>query len=545
MKNNLLILGCYGLKDGYYAYSKYFNQHFDNISFFPLFELRDRLNEKNPKYYIEDIKDIIENRQIDNSLYTNNLITNKCFHNTILLCHNNDFLKSFNLQDSNFFDTLVSWKKELNFKLIQVNWDPDINNINWEKLNNIDIIYCSNPFYLCRNNTVIFNQGFCEKTSKHLELEEFKCDVSFIGTTLYDGWPENNVNRRKVLDKIYQNKDIKLHIYGPEFLQNLYPDSYKGFIKYEDCYKVFSNSKINLNISPLTEIKYNDEYYYSERLPQIIGCEGIMLSNNDFGNMLVRNKDYIYLENLDNLLEIINKYKDGRCREKMLNRVRKRKDLFNYKYIIASLFDNSILKIVDKIYYINLDSRKDRNKKILNQIRKIDPYLEKTERFEAIYNQKGWIGCAESHLEILKKYIENDYQNVMVLEDDFSFRNFDFKEKIKNLFTYDNDFDILLLSCNIIDSVNTEKEDIIKVLKSLTTSGYIINKKIYSKLLEVWTEGLEKLKQDPDLNRNSYSCDVSWQKLQIENKVYSSRESIGFQISDFSDIEQRIVSYEC
>ena len=49
MKNNLLILGCYGLKDGYYAYSKYFNQHFDNISFFPLFELRDRLNEKKSK----------------------------------------------------------------------------------------------------------------------------------------------------------------------------------------------------------------------------------------------------------------------------------------------------------------------------------------------------------------------------------------------------------------------------------------------------------------------------------------------------------------
>ena len=63
---------------------------------------------------------------------------------------------------------------------------------------------------------------------------------------MYDGWPENNVNRRKVLDKIYQNKDINLHVYGPEYLQNLYPDTYKGFIKYEDCYKVFSNSKINL-----------------------------------------------------------------------------------------------------------------------------------------------------------------------------------------------------------------------------------------------------------------------------------------------------------
>ena len=50
---------------------------------------------------------------------------------------------------------------------------------------------------------------------------------------------------KQILDIIYANKDITLHIYGPEFLSKLYPDSYKGFISYKDCYKVFSNSKIN------------------------------------------------------------------------------------------------------------------------------------------------------------------------------------------------------------------------------------------------------------------------------------------------------------
>lgn len=546
MENNLLILGCYGFKDGYYAYGRYFSKYFDNVSFFPLFELRDRLNENNEKYSIEDIKCIIENKKIDKYLYSDNLIIRECNHNNILLCHNNDFLKTFKMKDINFFDLLIKWKSELEFNLLQINWDPDINNMKWDGLKHIDISYSSNPFYLRKKNITIFNQGFCKETSKYEELEEFKCDVSFLGTNLYDGWPENKVNRRKVLDKIYQDKDISLHVYGPEFLKDLYPDSYKGFIRYDDCYKVFSNSKINLNISPLVDVEYNGEYYYSERLPQIIGCSSIMMCNNDFGDMLIKNKDYIYLDKIDSLIELIHKYKEGVLREKMLKRIEKNKKLFDYEYIIPSLFDNSILKFLDKIYYINLNFRKDRNEKILNEIKKIDPLLKKTERFNAVHHDKGFIGCAESHLKVLEECIKNDFNNVLVLEDDFKFRNLDFKTKIRDLFNYDKEFNIFLLGRNLIESEKTNKEGIVEVLNSHTTSGYIINKRIYNSLHQIWKDGLEKLKQDPINNRNNYSCDVSWKKLQGRGKkIYTTFESIGYQITDFSDIEQRFVNYIC
>ena len=52
--------------------------------------------------------------------------------------------------------------------------------------------------------------------------------------------------------KIYANRHkINFHIYGPIEFKNLYPDCYQGFIKYDECYKVFSNSKINLSIHPI------------------------------------------------------------------------------------------------------------------------------------------------------------------------------------------------------------------------------------------------------------------------------------------------------
>ena len=42
--------------------------------------------------------------------------------------------------------------------------------------------------------------------------------------------PNQSLNRKMILDVIYADKTINLHIYGPEFLKLLYPDSYKGYI---------------------------------------------------------------------------------------------------------------------------------------------------------------------------------------------------------------------------------------------------------------------------------------------------------------------------
>lgn len=335
---NLLIIGFYGFKDGYWAYGKYMKKHFNEVSFFPLIELRDRLLERDERFCIDDIRNVINGIFSNYKNYSDNLIVKNKTYNHILLAHNNDFLQSFELGDVNFFDKILEWKEDLNFKLYQINWDPDTKNLNWEGTKNFDKSFVSYPFYLQNDNVEFFNSGFCKETSFYKEIDEYKCDISFVGTNLYEsGWENEKLNRRKILDKIYQEEDIILHVYGPEFLKELYPRCYKGFISYDDCYKVFSNSKINLNISPLENIEFLKKYYYSERLSQIFGCEGIMMSNNDFGDMLEKDKDYIYLDNLDRLIEKINEWREGEKREKMLKRIREKKHIFDYETIISRL----------------------------------------------------------------------------------------------------------------------------------------------------------------------------------------------------------------
>lgn len=336
--NNTLIIGFYGFRDGYWAYGKYLKKKFDNVGFFPLVELRDRLLEKNENFKVDDIKKVIEGKLENKNLYSDNLIIQDAKYNNIIISHNNDFLNIFKVGEDNFFDKMIEWKEELNFKLFQINWDPDTKNLNWEGIEKFDKSFCSYPNYLVHKNCFLFSAGFCKETSFYKELEEYKCDVSFVGTNLYEsGWENDTLTRRKILDKIYQKKDISLHVYGPEFLKELYPESYKGFISYDDCYKVFSNSRINLNISPINNIEYEGKYYYSERMPQIFGCDGIMMSNNDYGNMLEKNVEYLYLDDIDKLIDMILEYKGGIKRLQMLQRVKSKKNIFDYETIIDNL----------------------------------------------------------------------------------------------------------------------------------------------------------------------------------------------------------------
>lgn len=348
---NLLIFGIYGFKDGYYALGKYFSKYFDSVSFFPLYEYVNYLN-SNLKNYYDDIEKIINGDNITN-VYSPNLINQNQKKTHIILWYNFEFLLSYKINGILFYDIIVNLKNKYNFEIIIINWDPDNNTLkNVKIIENILIesknIFVSNPNFLKFDNSKIkfFKAGFCPNSSFYDLDNNFKCDVSIICTNLYDkNFPNTTFTRKHVLDILYNNNDINLHIYGTENIKNIYPNKYKGYISYDNCYKVFSNSLINLNISPLNndDIESNSFYYYSERLPQIIGCNGVMLSNNDFGNFLVPNEDYIYVNDINRILEIIKYYlKNPDKLEIIKNNIEKKKNYFNYE-IISEEISNIIL----------------------------------------------------------------------------------------------------------------------------------------------------------------------------------------------------------
>lgn len=121
---------------------------------------------------------------------------------------------------------------------------------------------------------------------------------------------------------------------------------------------------------------------------------------------------------------------------------------------------NFINSVVDKIYVINMDKDKDRMEILDKKMKvlgleyqrisgvdgkKVYPkYKDKTKL------RPGQIGCLLSHIEVLKDAIKNNYNNIMVLEDDILFHhNFhqEFKKKYQKILKNEKRFDLIYLGC--------------------------------------------------------------------------------------------------
>lgn len=222
---------------------------------------------------------------------------------------------------------------------------------------------------------------------------------------------------------------------------------------------------------------------------------------------------------------------------------RRRINLKKKENIIESTKD--ILSLVDKIYFINLNDRKDRLEEIQGELNKIDPQRIKTSRIEAIKKENGKLGCALSHLKALKEAQKNNYKNVLILEDDFQITKS--KEMIEYSFNYlfDNfkDFNICLLAGNVYKQ--RKKTDVVYECYNVqTTSSYIIQSHFYQTLIDNFQEAVNKLENNPPGGKAE--IDIEWKKLQgRDSKFYIFRNKLGKQRSGYSDIEKRHVDYNC
>ena len=205
----------------------------------------------------------------------------------------------------------------------------------------------------------------------------------------------------------------------------------------------------------------------------------------------------------------------------------------------------NILDLIDKIIFINLEDRKDRLSQLQTEIDKIDPERSKTIRLEAIKKDNGKLGCALSHIKALKNAQENNYKNVLILEDDFEFTKS--KEMVNYnlsyLFDNFNDFNICLLAGNIAKC--RKKTDIIYECHDVqTTSSYIVQGHFLEKLIETFQTAADKLLHNPP--NGTAEIDVEWKKIQgKDSKFYIFRNKLGKQRSGYSDIEKRHVNYNC
>ena len=79
---------------------------------------------------------------------------------------------------------------------------------------------------------------------------------------------------------------------------------------------------------------------------------------------------------------------------------------------------------LDAIYYINLEHRIDKRYHIETNVLSYfegTPLANRIERFSAIGNNNGAIGCSLSHLEVARKAKTARARYYLVFEDDFEF----------------------------------------------------------------------------------------------------------------------------
>jgi GR25 family glycosyltransferase involved in LPS biosynthesis len=216
--------------------------------------------------------------------------------------------------------------------------------------------------------------------------------------------------------------------------------------------------------------------------------------------------------------------------------------------ILIFFFRKSISKftnnVVDVVYYINLDHRKDRRNLFLTEMKKLNLSPDKIIRIPAVYlKDQGHLGCSLSHIKALEQFIQSGKNTCIIFEDDFEFTVQDpmsYLQKLNKI-----DYDVVMLASNEIST--TKYNDFLKKVNMATTaSGYLVTKQFAPMLLQNFKEGavlLEKTYQS-GAYKGEYAVDQYWFNLQQQNKFYVFTPKLGQQRDSYSDIQQGNVSYK-
>lgn len=203
-----------------------------------------------------------------------------------------------------------------------------------------------------------------------------------------------------------------------------------------------------------------------------------------------------------------------------------------------------------KIYYINLDSRPDRNTEFVAEMCKLSQFVPKMPeivRVSAIKNDVGAIGCGMSHCKALEMFLATADETAIIMEDDFTMCDKMipvFKEYLERG-TIPGGGDCFLLAANLRAHTFHSKE-FIRVHRSFTTSGYWLNRQTAQDLLRLWEcntllHVCSLLKPTP-----KYCIDVAWWDIMRDRRFIAMSPligQIGYQRPGFSDIERKIVNY--
>lgn len=207
---------------------------------------------------------------------------------------------------------------------------------------------------------------------------------------------------------------------------------------------------------------------------------------------------------------------------------------------------------IDHFIYINLDKRADRKAHMEQEFTNLSIPPEKITRISAHYNPTNGIGCMQSHIDALKLARSNNYKNVWIFEDDFTFTASKqmVEENLQQLFFKTPKVDVALASYihkqpPLPPLHISVFPNIYRVVESQTASSYLIYQHYYTKLIDLFEDAFVQLQMTGE--HWNYANDQVWKLLQVKDIWYCFTPSLGKQRPDArdnsSDANERIIQY--
>ena len=192
----------------------------------------------------------------------------------------------------------------------------------------------------------------------------------------------------------------------------------------------------------------------------------------------------------------------------------------------------------DEIYCINLDHRTDRWEHVQKEFEKVG-ILDRVKRFSAIKEDNGNVGLIKSNLAIIEMAKSKDLNNVLVFEDDIKFIVDDPEKHLKNAISQigNLDWSLFYLGANTHEKLIKIKPNLILLKNAYATHSLAYNKKIYDKVIQ-------KYKKTKMIKKKKDIIDVYLaRQIQRKHVCLMVNPMLTTQISDYSDIEKRLVDY--